>query len=233
MIIEFTLIQNFLLAIGIVSLAVVVGFVINKIIIKHKIIKEEEPDLKTGYKKIINTANRHAKTILKQTTIEAANILTGTRQTNEKIEENLDTVLQSIAQKDIQSIKETTGNFDKEYEERLKYIQEQMDQVLQEVIVNTQKAYNERLDKFTSDLLKDGVATQVTVDKKTAELLSAAETEISEYKKSQFEKIETDAKNLLEKVYRDVLRVSIPDTIHQGLIVKSLEEAKKDGLFKL
>lgn len=233
MIIELSLIQNFLLALGIVASVVVLGFVIHSIFKKHKQIKTEEPDLETGYKKLLKTANRHAKSILYETTVESANILTGARKTNEKMEENLDKVLQSIALKDIQSLKQTSGSFEKEYQQRLKNIQEQIDQTTKQALIDTQKIYSEKLSEFTNGLLKNGLATQETIDKKTAELLSVTESEIAEYKKSQFEKIETDAKKLLEKVYKDVLRTSIPQNIHQDLILKSLEQAQKDGIFKL
>lgn len=230
---QIALIQNFLIAVGLVSSVVVIIYLIHNLLKKHKQITSEEPDLATGYKKILKTANHHAKAILQETTIEASNILSGTRNTNEKITENLDAVLQSIAKSDIQSLKGTTQNFEKEYNEKINTMQQQIDQALAEVLANTQKAYNDKLDKFTGDLLKTSTSTQETVDKKTAELVAKAQSDIEEYKKEQIQKIETDAKTLLEKVYKDVLRKSIPENLHKELILNSLEEAKKDGLFKL
>ncbi len=233
MIIEFSLIQNFLLALAIVSLVTIVGFVIHAMFKKHKQIIVEEPDLATGYKKILKTANRHAKNILSQTTIEAANILAGSKITNEKIEENLDHVLQGVAADDIHSLKITTAQFEKEYQEILQNIQEQMHQTTQEALQGTQAKYNEQMNKFTNDLLKNGLSTQTEVENKKAELLSKAESDIEEYKKNKIATIEEESKKIIDKVYKDVLRTSIPQNVHKELILKSLEQAKKDGIFKL
>lgn len=233
MIIEIKLIENFLLALTAVSFVVFLIFAVNKLMKKHKQIKATEPDMSTGYKKVLLEANQHAKNLMYQTTVEAINILQGAKATNEKIEENLDTVLQGIALTDIKSLKKTTSNYEKEYQLSLQNINAQIDQVTKTVLENTQKTYNERLEKFTADLLKSAISTQETVDKKTAEMVAIAEADIAGYKKAQFEKIETDAKKLLEKIYRDVLRTSITENMQMELIMKSLEDAKKDGLFKI
>ena len=71
------------------------------------------------------------------------------------------------------------------------------------------------------------------VDKKIAELLTIAENEITEYKTRRMEKIDDEVKELLEKVYRNVLKNSMPENLQHELIIKSLEEAKKDEMFKL
>lgn len=231
MIVEIGLLQNFLLALGIVSFVVIVAFIAIKLLKKHKEIEKTEPNLSTGYKKLLKTANKHAKNVLTQTTIEAANIITGARATNEKLEENLDHVLQGIAQKDIQTLKDTTTNQEKNYQAHLQEIDTKVEELTNDIIENTKKTYDEKLDKFTKDLLLGGLSTQETVDKKTAELLNAAQIEIEEYKKSQFGKIDSDAQKILEKVYKDVLRVTIPESLHKELILKSLEDAKRDGIF--
>ena len=102
-----------------------------------------------------------------------------------------------------------------------------------EAIQTTQKGYTDELTKFSKELLKNGLSTQTIVDKKTAELLSQSEQEISDYKMRRMEKIDQEVKELIDKVYRKVLKTSIPQNLQQELIIKSLEEAKKDEMFKL
>lgn len=249
MIIEFNLIQNFVLAAIAVGFVVAVGAIIKNIFSKKRTAVSNEankstselaknPEIKksrefTDYNKIIKHAQKHAHSILRAATIEASNILTGTRKTNEHVEEKLDKVFQDIAAADIHSMKSTTGQFDKEYKEALGNFHLQMQQSTTEALQNTQNRYNEKIEEFTQDLLKKGLSTQEIIDKKTAELLSIAESEITEYKKNKIATIDEQVNNLLQKVYRDVLRISMPENVHQELIIKSLEEAKKDELFKL
>ncbi len=238
MIIESGLIQNFLLAASFAALFAAITFMFMRVFKKED--KPDKTDIKptekqslSTYKKVLSTAHKHAKTLLFDTTVEAVNIIAGTKQTNEHMEEQLDKVLQSVAVKEIHTLKTSTDSYENDYQKQLQTIQEQMHQQTQEAIENTKKSYEEKLDKFTNELLRNGLSTQELVDKKTSELLSVAEKEVAEYKKNQLAKIDDEVKKMLEKVYRDVLRISIPENIHQDLIIKSLEEAKRDGLFKL
>src|SRR3989344_6015896 len=51
----------------------------------------------SGYRNIVKTARKQAKNLLYDTTLAASSILTDTKQTNERLEEQLDKVLQDIA----------------------------------------------------------------------------------------------------------------------------------------
>lgn len=194
-----------------------------------QIINPQAPE----YKSIMHQAHKEAKNLLYDTTVAAGEILSGTRKTNEHIEAQLDKVLQNIAAQDIHTLKETTKNFDTEYQESLQRMQTEMQKTSGEMLEDIKKQYNEKLDSFLHELLKNGSSTQSVVDSKTAELLSKAEAEIAEYKKNKLAGVDEEVGKLVQTVYSDVLRISIPDNVHQELIVKSLEEAKKDGMFKL
>ena len=235
MIIEIDLIQNFLLALTVVCFTIGIALLIRASVKKAPTPPEqkEDDDKIRGYNKILTNAHKHAGSLLQEATIEAGKIISGSKQTNEQIKEQLDKVLQSIAAEEIHALKIATDTYETDYQKQLQTIQEQMHQQTQESIQNTKKNYEEKLDKFTGELLKSGLSTQEIVDKKTTELISVVEKEIAEYKQTQLEKIDEEVKKLLEKVYRDVLRISIPENVHQDLIIKSLEEAKKDGMFKL
>lgn len=253
MVIEFDLIQNFVLAIIIVSL-----FMVLVMIIKHLLKKEMTPATESqpepvstnspnpplpyheknnedqeDYKSVIKSAQKHAKTLLYHSSIAASDILIGAKKTNEHMEENLDKILQGIAAKDIHELKSTTSQFDKEYRQTLQDIQKQLQEITTTMMENSKNSYNEKLDEFTKDLLKNGLTTKTELDKKTSELIAKAESEIEEYKKSKLSKVDEEINHLIQTVYRDVLRISIPENVHQELIIKSLEDAKKDGMFKL
>lgn len=234
MIIELDLIQNFFLAGLLVTFFVACGLYIKSAFSKKsKARAGEDKELTRDYKNIIKTANKHAKTILVHTSSAAGELLSGTRKTNEHLEEHFDRLLQDIAASNIHNIKETTKNFDGDYQKSLQNIQVEMREAALSLIQNAQKEYNEKLEEFTRELLEESSATRSLVDKKTADLLTLAEAEITEYKKEKMAKADEEVSQLVQKVYRDVLRLSIPESVHQDLILKSLEEAKRDGLFKL
>ncbi|HSW47688.1 MAG TPA: hypothetical protein VLG67_01275 [Candidatus Saccharimonadales bacterium] len=253
MIIEIGLIQNFLLAV-----IVVAAFSLAIILIRN-LFKRKPADVPVdmhpidgsnnrvhqhatddqikiddkAYRNIIKTAQKHAKNILNHTTAAATEILANSKQTNENLEGELDKILQQIAARDIHELKNATGTHEAEYQKHLQSTQQDLLKATKDTIEATKKTYQEKLDQFTSELIKSGLSTQDLVDKKTKELLTVADQEIADYKKAQLGKVDDQIKKLLEKVYRDVLRIGIPENVHQDLIIKSLDEAKKDGLFKL
>lgn len=254
-IIEVGVIYNFIIALFFVTSAFLLGIYLKSKIIppnkKQKIINEREnitadkatnplstkyqaasSRLNPDYKDIMETAQNQAKTLLQQTANAAAQIITGTKKTNEHIEEEMDHILSQIAASDIRSLKETTENFDKDYKKVLLHLESELQKLSLEIVEQTKKQYSEMLDEFIKTLTKTGTTTQNIVDKKTAELISLAEADIAEYKKQQFANIDEKIRKLIQRVYRDVLRVSIPENLQQDLIIKSLEEAKKDELFK-
>ncbi|HVF69455.1 MAG TPA: hypothetical protein VNA13_02715 [Xanthomonadales bacterium] len=253
MVIEVNLIENFILATVVVGLlAVFAIFVKNALKKKHvgeaeNNMPNHESDLShvakspedqknmdnPDYMDIIKAAQKHAEDLLEETTRAASEMIAGGKQTNEHIEAQMDKVLQKIAADDIHSLKTTSSQFDREYKETLQDIQKQLQDAAYQAVENSKNTYNEKIETFTKELVKNGLSMQTTVDKKTAELLAKTESEIEEYKKSKLNKVDEEINTLVQKVYRDVLRTSIPENAHEEMIVKSLEEAKKDGMFKL
>ena len=255
MIIEFDLIYNFLVALFFVTSAFVLGISLKNKLTKSK--PEQLPHNKTetnskkesdpeaaknkertfpddfSYKQFLNEAHNHAKKVIDETTETATNLILGSKQTNENIEANLDHILQQIAASDIRALKDASLKFDNDYKKVLTNLESEMQKMSVEIVEQTKNQYNEKLDEFMKTLTKNATDTQGIVDKKTAELINLAEVEISEYKKQKIANADEDIRKLIQKVYRDVLRVSIPENLHQDLIIKSLEDAKRDELFKV
>lgn len=185
------------------------------------------------YQKALEETHNQAKILLNEASESALAMIAGSKKTNEHAEENLDRILSQIAASDIRSLKETTENFEKEYKEVLKNLELEMQKVSAQIVETAKTQYEQNLNEFLKTLLKNGTATQEAVDKKTAELISIAEADIAEYKKQKMTTVDEEIRKIVQRVYKDVLRESIPENLHKDLIMKSLEEAKRDELFNL
>lgn len=211
---DFNLIQFFLMGIGLFTATV--AFVL--IILEYH--KEKKQN-----KKIIQNTNEIG--------LIEGSLLQNVKETSTQMESDVDKILHKIAAIDIKSMKESTNSFESSYAKELEDLNQQLHKLTSDAVQNTQKTYTDKLNSFIDELVKGGLSTQTMVDKKTAELLAISDQEISEYKKRRMEKIDQEVKELLDKVYRDVLKSSIPESLQNELILKSLEDAKRDGLFKL
>ena len=141
----------------------------------------------------------------------AKDLLRQVKEAALQMQTNMNQILHAIAAKDIQSMKTATLDFETSYEKTLSNLNQELNKTAVEAIQNTQKTY---ADKLTG--------AQNMLDQ-----------EISEYKKERMEKIDQEVKEIIDKVYKSVLKTSIPENLQHELIIKSLEEAKKDGIFNL
>ncbi len=199
---------------------------------EEKYIHSKDQD-KSTYDSVLSDAKDHAKSLLSDTGKAAANLLNDSRKTNEQIEIQTDKILQSIAEKQIHNMKSATSGFEKDYESELQKTKQEMYQTMQKMIQDIQNNYQKSLEEFTSELSSGSAKTQEIIEKKRKELMNQVEKDVEEYRKSQLDKIDSQTSALVKKVYLEVLKKSIPDTLHHELIVKSLEDAKKDEILKL
>ena len=182
---------------------------------------------------MITHAQEEANRILEESATTSANIIQTTQQTNEHITENLDRILQSIAQQHIEVLKSDSEKFKSEFEKQLKTVNEQFGQNAISLTQTTETAIAQNMQKFTESLVTKATQSEEMIDKKTQELLAQVELDLGEYKKARMEKLDQKIEQLVEKTYQQVLRRSIPDALHKELILESLEKAKTEGVLNL
>ncbi|GEM_PF-2249338 len=224
---------DYLFIFGALSLLGAFAFFIYSILKKERDLQEKEEKTLSQYRNIIKNAHRQARILLEKTSDASANIVHDTKNTNEEVVEELDHVLQTISEKHIQHLKETTELFEKEYREKLENIHKLMDTKGSKMIETTQEDFAKTLQGYTNDLLKQTTSSQEAIDKKIKELFEEAEQEVAEYKKMRLSKIEELVTRLLRNTYKEVLHQSMPESIQKELIVKSLEKAKEEGMFDI
>jgi hypothetical protein len=170
--------------------------------------------------KIIDDANKHALDIINKVTLS-------TDIASENFKENLLRV--SSAQ--IKEFEKTTSNFTSIYSQILQDLKtknvEAFQNVSKEIEVNT----TEEIKSFKESMQKLTVSSQEEVKKKMSTDYEAAKKEIEDYKKEELAKITSGIYELLEKTSKLVLGKAINLSDHQDLIEKSLETAKREGLF--
>lgn len=181
------------------------------------------------YKKIINNAHNEARAILDSTSVTSASIIADSKATNEHLSENLDKILQKIAQEHITHLKSTSEEFSKSYDERLASLQVELKTHTEQSIKESEARISQALEKYLEPLAAKAAQTNDSIDHRTQELTAQVEKELADYKAAHMAKIEADVQELIMKTYRDVLRKSIPDSLQEELIIESLEKAKKEG----
>lgn len=213
-----------------IGILVAIAAFIHKVLKGEREFQEKEEETFSKYQKILDKAHNQARALLYTTSIASSEMLTDSKQTNETITEDLDKILQSMAQKHIHSMKESTDEFQHAYEKYLAELQNKFQEQEQDTLTRTQDTVNKSLDAFSQSLSAKTVGMQELIDKKTNEMLEQAELEIADYKANRLRKIDTEISQLVQKTFQEVLRKSIPESIHEELIMEALEKAKKESV---
>lgn len=224
---------NFLLFFAFILILGGLAIFTYSILKREKEFQQKENKTFQDYEQVLHNAQGEAKKLLDTTVESSAKILEDTQATNEHVEETLDTILQSMAQKHIRQLNEQAERLQKAYDENIKRIDAEFQQNTNQMVVMTQKGLHDSLDNFTKSLVGKTAESEALIDRRTQELLQQIEAEAVSYKKIRMKKIEGQIKELIQKTYTDVLHRSIPDSLHEEIIVESLERAKKDGMFNL
>lgn len=233
MFIEYNLIITVAMFVGVLSILGASALFLYSILKKESDFQEHEKETFTNYKRVIKNAHKHARSLLYQASRTAETIINSSHGTNADLEADIDKILQAIAQKHITSINNLSNNYEKEYQQKLTQIEEQLAQNSTSSIQEAQTISKKILEEYATGLLKQSAESEEIVHAKTQEFLAQAEREIQEYKKSKIEEVNTKADKVIQKVYRDVLHASFSPEFQSELIIKSLEKAKREGMFDL
>ncbi len=206
---------------------------IYSILKKEHEFQEKEKETFQQYKRILKKAHTQARSLLETTSAASQELWTETKATNEDLTENLDKVLQTMAQKHIETMSKQAQLLQNDYKNKVTQMQNQIDQNTEQMIQNAQKDITGQVAQFSQVLIKNATSSEETINKKTQELLLAVENEITEYKKQRLAKIEADVSQIVQKTYQEVLHTSIPEDIQQQLILEALEKAKQEGILTL
>ena len=171
--------------------------------------------------KTIDDANNRALDIVNKVTLS-------TDVSSKNFEEDLSRI--SSAQ--IKEFEKATSDFTALYSQILQDLKTKNIEVFQNVSKDIEINTTEEIKNFKESMQKLTTLSQEEVKKKIDTDYEVLKKEIADYKKEELQKIDSGIYELLEKISKIVLGKALSLADHEGLIEKSLEKAKKEGVFK-
>lgn len=171
--------------------------------------------------KIIDDANNQALDIVNKVTLS-------TDASSEKFREDL----LRISSSQIKEFEKATSDFANIYSQVLQDLKKKNIEVFQNISKDIEISTNEEIKNFKESMQKLTTLSQKEVEKKIDTDYETSKREIEAYKKEALQKIDLGIYELLEKISKLVLGKALSLSEHEGLIEKSLEKAKKEGIFE-
>ncbi|MFH0898106.1 MAG: hypothetical protein V1855_00845 [bacterium] len=213
---------------------------------KEKTLDEKEKNLETAHrqiidssmakeKQILDSAMTQANQILETTTQQASQIIAGAQYTSQNSKTILDQAIKNMVL-ELQNISSSTKLT--------------TDQTLQKIIADTHKETLDTSHSFLNNYsytLKEVTKTsvndlqivvknlEVDLQKQISEfnqtLLPKLEKDVDDYKQLRLKQAEQIINRIIQKASTEIFGKMISFSDHQDIMIKSLEKAKKEGIF--
>lgn len=132
----------------------------------------------------------------------------------------------------LQILNKVSEMYAKRYQESLGLVQEEAIKMLQNIPNDLKVFMVSAIDGFRETLTKEVEKTQKEVADSLRESIIAAQHEIERYKEERKREIDERIVEYVAEVTKRVLRKEISIDEHEKLVLKALEEAKRQGIFK-
>jgi hypothetical protein len=179
----------------------------------------------------LDSSRKTAVKIIDDANSKAADIINKANLSTDIASDNFNQEVKRIASLQIKEFEKATSDFLKLYTQVLQDLKSKNIEVFQNVSKDIEVNTTEEIKNFTRSMEELTVASEKLVKKKIDTDYLSVKREIESYKAEELKKIDQEIYKLLEKVSKLVLGKALSLSEHEDLIEKSLERAKKEGVF--
>lgn len=187
--------------------------------------------LKKEMLQMSDMANRDAAKILDQARQQERNLILEATHTASRVmsETKLFTKASEDAFRD--SLQKATGLYEEQFKASLVQMQHDIEKVLKQTTVEMKKPLVAQLDSFTTTFQKELSILRQETKAQVEGLQRQTLDEVGKYKEQKLKEIETVIFALSRDLAREILGSEINPEKHEELVIKALEEAKKQKVF--
>lgn len=224
------LLPYILLAI-ILVLAYVVVYLYYKIQKQNRILSQPQENYGNTLE-IIESAQKQANAIVEKAVESAKHILFETEYVKQDITKEMQDSLQKVAEETIKMVQGRSTESEKEFRTVVDEIKTEFAKEAAKKLEGIEEVTLSETNDFKEILRAETIKSQSIIGKKIGEDFDAVQAELVEYKKQRMAEIDKNINSITKQVVEETLGQSITLPIQQDLVLASLENAKKVGLFK-
>lgn len=176
-------------------------------------------------------AQARARAIITTATAQAQQILADTQEVKDVLHKRLLETFEQVLAQSKGTAQEKVELFNSQVERMMVANQAQHMQALDKLINDTESYLRSQSDTFVQEM-QNHVLTFGKEDRTYMESeLKRIKQELEEYKKQELTKISANIYEILARTSEAVLGKAVNLDLHQELVIKALEQAKRDGVF--
>lgn len=206
-------------------------FAAYKISKQNKIINKPRDDYGASLE-IIESAQKQANAIVEKAVDSAKHILFETEYVKQDITKEMQDSLSKVAEETIKMVQGRSSESEKEFRTVVDEIKRDFAAEASKKLNAIEQIARDETDDFKDILRRETVSSQAIIGKKIGDDFNEVQKEIDAYKRVKFAEIDHNIQVIVKQVVKDVLGSSLNIPIHEELVIKSLDEAKKTGIFR-
>lgn len=209
-------------ALSLLLIAVVTLYV--SLLRKYQELLEEKSKLQSiregEVEKILAEARQKAHQIVEEANVNASKIVQDAGFVNEELKGKM-----------LAELERVSSEFFKNYQGALKGAEAQALATITDISKNLGSEAAKQIEAMRQVLQAEIARAQQTTKAAIDEAYKKVEEEIEAYRKSRLQKIDEQIYEVIKKVSQDVIGKAIEAQEHEEMVVKSLEEAKRQNIF--
>lgn len=206
-------------------------YAVYKISQQNKIINKPRDDYGATLE-IIESAQKQANAIVEKAVDSAKHILFETEYVKQDITKEMQDSLSRVADETIKMVQGRSSESEKEFRTVVDEIKRDFAAEASKKLSAIEQIAREETEDFKTILRRETVSSQEIIGKKIGDDFQEVQKEIDAYKQLKLSEVDRNILTIVRSVVKDVLGSSLTLPIHEDLVIKSLDEAKKTGVFK-
>lgn len=196
-------------------------------------VEENTSRLLEGESEALDQQYKNLLAQMQDAIVKARETLVNTEYIREDFIKELESNLNKVGIQLQENLKQQSTEMASQYNALLKDVRQDYLKQSEKQSEEFEKAAEAELNEFQEDLKKSTVRSEQEMETQVKARFQQIQQELEAYRADQMKKITGQTQVILEDITRRVLGEGLNLAQHEQLIMESIEEAKKEGLFKM
>lgn len=216
---------------GSVLIAVALGLLVISLLVAYLRALKKVTEIKSKKRSIEDEAALEADKIITEARNQASQIIQESQTKASAIVKEAGVLNEQVKNQILTEISQVTNEYAKSYQEVLAKAKTDVIKIVSNISDDVKKEASLEIQTMRQALTQEVAAAQAATKKAIEDSLSKVEGEVESYKKARFERIDKAVLDIIRQVSQRVIGRSLSTEEKEDLIIKSLEEAKKENVF--
>ena len=216
---------------GAVLISIALGLLVLSLVVSYLRLHKTYSRLKERKNMIESDAHKEAEKIMDEARKKSMESLKQARIQASKIINEAGVITQEAKQKMLSDFSTVTTGYAQSYQQLLAQAKDEAIKIIDNISKDIKSQAASEIGTMKSALTQEVAKAQETTRKAILQSIQTIEKEMEAYKKARIQKVDENVFEILRQVTQRVIGRALSPQDHEDLVIKSLEEAKKENVF--